>query len=133
MHSQANCKPIYKQFRTTTPERSWCINQAKTEECYWNLERCIEEAKQFPSREQWEEYSPVSYQKAIKRGWLTKCTSHIKGFKRKATVPAKWTIEQCIEAGKECKTLTEFKKRFQYAYEKARLNGWLDVCCAHMN
>lgn len=133
MQSQSDLIPPYKQFRTTTPERSWCINRAKTEEYCWTLECCIEEAKQFPTREQWEKESPVSYQKALKRGWLTKCTTHIKDFKRKATVPAKWTLEQCIGVGKQCKTRAEFKKRFHYAYEKARLNGWLDVCCTYMN
>lgn len=133
MQSQSYQIPPYKQFRTTKPERSWCTNQSLVGGSYWTLERCIETAKQYPTREQWEKESPTSYQKALKRGWLTKCAAHIKGFKRKATVPTKWTLERCIEAAKECKTRIEFKKRFDYPYEKARLNGWLDVCCAHMS
>lgn len=133
MQSQSNQVPLYKQLRTETPERNWCTYQHQDEESYWTLERCVEEASQFLSRDQWEQKSPVSYSKAIKRGWLTKCTAHIKGFKRKAAVPATWTLELCLEAGKQCKTRTEFKKRFHYPYEKARLNGWLDICCAHMN
>lgn len=124
--------PLFKSLRTNYPVRNWCLNQSIAEESYWTLERCIEEASHFPTREQWEKESPVSYTKAIKRGWLTKCTAHIKGFKRKPAVPAVWTLEQCIEMGKQCKTRTEFKKRFHYPYEKARLNSWLDICCAHM-
>lgn len=133
MQSQSNRTPFYKQLRITTPERNWCINQSWTEEGCWTLERCIAESSHFLSREEWERESPVSYRKAIRRGWLTKCTAHIKDFKRKATVPAKWTLKLCLEAGNQCKTRTEFKKRFKYPYEKARLNGWLDICCAHMN
>lgn len=133
MQSPSYHIPLYKQFRTTQPERSWCRNQSLAGESYWTLERCIEEAKQFQTRDQWEKESPISYQKVIKRGWLTKCTAHIIDFKRKATIPAKWTLERCIEAGKRCTTRTEFKRRFHYPYEKARLNGWLDICCAHMN
>lgn len=133
MQSQSYHIPLYKQFRTTKPERSWCINQDQATEYNWTLERCIDAAKQFSTREQWEKECPASYQKAMKRGWLIKCTAHIKGFKRKPPVPATLTLERCIEKGRQCKTRTEFKKRFQYPYEKARLNGWLDICCTHMD
>ena len=133
MQSQINHIPLYKQFRTTTPERTWCRNDSLTDECYWTLERCIQEASHFPTREQWEKESPMSYGKAIKRGWLTKCTTHIKGFQKKPAVPATWTLERCIQAAKECKKRSEFKKKFHYVYERARLKGWLEICCAHMN
>ena len=132
MQAQSNQVPHYKQFRTTTPVRNWCLHQSVVEESYWTLERCIEEASHFPTREQWEKESPVSYGKAIKRGWLTKCTTHIKGFRRKPSVPATWTLERCIDAGRQCQKRAEFKKRFHYAYELARLRGWLDICCEHM-
>jgi len=132
MQSQSNHIPLYKQFRTTTPVRSWCSSQFQTEGSYWTLERCIEEASQFSSREQWEQGSPVSYGKAIKRGWLAKCTTHIKGFHKKPAVPAIWTLEKCIQASRQCQKRSEFKKRFHYAYERARLKGWLDMCCEHM-
>jgi hypothetical protein len=132
MQTQIFQIPAYKQLRTTTPARNWCLNQSAIEESYWTLDRCIEEASHFPTREQWEQESPVSYAKAIKRGWLTKCTTHIKGFRRKPAVPATWTLDRCIEAGRKCLKRTEFKKRFHYAYELARKKGWLDMCCDHM-
>ena len=132
MQAQISQVPLYKQFRTAIPVRNWCLNQSVMDESYWTLERCIEEASHFPTREDWERSSPVSYQKAIKRGWLTKCTSHIKGFRRKPAVPAIWNLGRCIEAGKQCNKRTEFKKKFHYAYELARSKGWLDICCAHM-
>ena len=132
MQPQSNQIPFFKLLRTNKPVRNWCLNLSVAEESYWTLERCIEEASHFLTREQWEEESPVSYRKAIKRGWLTKCTIHIEGFKRKPTVIATWTLERCIEAGRRCQKKTEFKNRFNYAYEKARQQGWLDACCAHM-
>ena len=132
MQAQISQAPLFKQFRTTTPVRNWCLNQSVVEESYWTLERCIEEASHFPTRDRWEKESPVCYNKAIKRGWLTKCTRHIKGFKRKPAVPATWNLERCLEAGRQCKKRTEFKKRFHYAYELARSKGWLVVCCVHM-
>lgn len=132
MQAQSNQVPFHKLFRTTTPVRNWCLNQSVMDEGYWTLERCIAEASHFQTRDEWEQESPVSYGKAIKRGWLTKCTTHIKGFRKKPTVPAKWTMEKCVEVGRQCQKRAEFKKRFHYAYERARLQGWLDVCCAHM-
>ena len=132
MRSENIQSSFIKSFRSHFPVRNWCLNQSIVEESYWTLDRCIEEAAHFPSRELWEKESPVSYTKAIKRGWLTKCTTHIKNFKRKPAVPAIWTLEQCIDTGRQCKTRTEFKKRFHYPYEKARQNGWLEICCAHM-
>lgn len=132
MQSQGSYVPLYKQFRTTKPERNWCSNQLLVDESYWTLDRCIKEASQFLSRDQWQQKSPISYSKAIKRGWLTKCTTHIKGFQKKPAVPPIWTLDRCIEAGKQCQRKSEFKRRFSYAYERARLKGWLEVCCAHM-
>ena len=132
MQVQDTQAPLYKLLRTTKPVRNWCLRESLVEESYWSLERCIEEASSFPTREQWQKASPVSYSKAIKRGWLTKCTTHIKDFRRKPAVPAKWNLEKCIEAGENCKSRAEFKEKFHYPYEKARLNGWLNQCCEHM-
>ena len=57
--------------------------------------------------------------------------SHV-GFKRKPAVPVIWTLERCAETARQCQKRAEFKKRFHYPYEKARQNGWLEACCAHM-
>lgn len=126
----------YQAFKSATPVRNWCGNQniseLPTDERYWSLDLCIKEAARFSSRQEWEQKSPISYKKAIKRGWLTKCTVHIANFKRKPTVPEVWTYEICRNLAKKCTTRTQFKKMFSYPYEKCRKNGWLDMCCSHM-
>lgn len=81
---------------------------------------------------EWDGCVPMSVSFATLDRTLTKCTTHIIGFKRKPAVPAKWNLEKCIEAGKNFKSRAEFKKKFHYPYEKARLNGWLNQCCVHM-
>lgn len=133
MHPENIQSNFIKSFRSPTPIRTWCTNQALWDESYWTLELCIKEASRFDSREDWERSSPISYKKAITRGWLTKCTTHIKDFRRKPTVPTRWTLEGCLEVARDCQKRSEFKARFHYPYEKARVNGWLDICCAHMN
>ena len=122
----------FRSFRTQSPIRTWCSPNAFVDDSCWTLELCIEEARKYQSREEWEKQSPISYKKAIKRGWLTKCAIHIKDFRRKPTTTAVWTLKRCHEAAKQCQKRAEFKERFHYPYEKARLNGWLDICCAHM-
>lgn len=132
MLSQNIQSSFIKSFRSNYPTRTWCINQSISDESYWTLPLCLAEAKKYRTRDEWERSSPISYQKAINRGWLIKCTAHIVGFKRRSTVPVIWTLERCIEMAKQCQKRAEFKERFHYPYEKARKNGWLDICCAHM-
>jgi len=133
MQTQNTQIQSFKAFRSHVPVRNWCITEPTSDESYWTLELCIEEASHFPTRDQWEKASPISYRKAIKRGWLTKCTTHIKDFQKRPAVPAFWTLERCIEAGRQCQKRSEFKKRFHYVYERARIKGWLDLCCEHMS
>lgn len=124
--------PFHKLLRTNVPVKNWCKSKSQYDEADWTLERCIEEASRFSARDQWEQESPVSYLKATKKGWLTKCSLHMKGFAKKRVVKAKWTMDRCIEVSRKCQSKSEFNERFRYAYEKARLNGWLNACCAHM-
>jgi len=136
MHSQNIHAESFKSFRPQVPVRTWAStnseNQPLVGDSFWTFDRCKVEAQRFSSRDEWEKLSPASYQKAINRGWLTKCTTHIVGFKRKPAVPAIWTLERCIETAVKCQKRADFKRRFHYPYEKARLNGWLEICCAHM-
>lgn len=37
----------------------------------------------------------------------------------------KWTYEACYNAAKECKSKTDFKKKYEYACEKAVRKGWI--------
>lgn len=42
------------------------------------------------------------------------------------------TKKDCKKAALECKTRTEFQKRFSSKYGRARVQGWLDECYEHM-
>lgn len=122
-----------QKFRAISPVRNWCSNEAVANEAYWSLGLCIKEAAQYASREEWERSSPVSYTKAVRRGWLAKCLGHVPGPYRRATTPTFWTFEKCCEVSRVYRKRSEFRMANRYAYEKARLMGWLDICCSHMN
>ena len=43
-----------------------------------------------------------------------------------------WTKERCAEAALKCKTVSEFKSRFESAYSTTHQKGWRKEICAHM-
>ena len=47
----------------------------------WDLEKCIEEAKNFKTRTEWKTGHKRSYRAASYHGWLKECTTHM-GKKR---------------------------------------------------
>jgi hypothetical protein len=49
----------------------------------WNLERCMEDAKQYSFRHEWEIASP-GYQAARRNGWLKDCVEHM-SYSQRAT------------------------------------------------
>jgi very-short-patch-repair endonuclease len=44
---------------------------------YWSIERCKEDARQYPSKQQWRTSSPSGYATAKAKGWLHECCSHM--------------------------------------------------------
>lgn len=44
---------------------------------YWSLERCKEDAKRYPSKQQWRTSSPSGYVTAKSKGWLDDCCGHM--------------------------------------------------------
>lgn len=100
---------------------------------YWTLERCIEQAKQFESKAKWSAAKRSGYTIASKNGWMDQCTSHMQPDLRTVPKQRLWTLEKCLELAKTCATRTEFKSKSVSAYQRARIRGWLDQCCAHMN
>jgi len=43
-----------------------------------------------------------------------------------------WTLENCAEVARRCKTKKEFREKFQGAYSAAFKKGWLDKVSSHM-
>ena len=44
----------------------------------------------------------------------------------------KWTFDKCKEEALKYKTRNEYKMGSESSYQKARINGWLDDICLHM-
>jgi len=94
---------------------------------YWTKERCIEDAKKYKTRKEWQKKSSSAYGSAFKNGWIDECCKHMKQPSR-----LYWTKERCIEDAKKCKTRTEWYNKKLSGYYTASKNGWVDECCKHM-
>lgn len=44
---------------------------------YWTKERCIEKAKEYKTRTQWNKESKSSYLAALRNGWMEECCKHM--------------------------------------------------------
>ena len=99
---------------------------------HWGLKNCLEDAKQFKTKSEWQQAKRSGYSIAAKNGWLEQCTAHMELDGRKTVGQRLWTKEKCIELAKTCNSRAEFKKASGSAYLRARVKGWLDECCAHM-
>ena len=98
---------------------------------YWTLERCIEDAKQYKKLEDWSNAKPSGYSVARSKNWVAVCTTHMTDGRR-VSKKIIWTYEKSFELARQCNSRAEFKKKSGSAYLRARVNGWLDECCSHM-
>ena len=101
---------------------------------YWNLERCMEDAKRFDSRDQWGRNSGGAYASAKRHGWLEVCCRHMI-TKGEAVTRKKlhWTLEKCMKDALRFNGRREWYRESSAAYGSAKRNGWLDKCCHHMD
>jgi very-short-patch-repair endonuclease len=98
---------------------------------YWTLERCAEESRKYASKKAWINAPRSGYTTAVAKGWVEQCSSHFVDG-RKLVGNRKWTLEVCRRLAATCSTRAEFKSKSASAYQRARVRGWLDECCAHM-
>ena len=96
---------------------------------YWNKERCMQDAAQYTTRNEWLTKSPGPYKKAWKNDWLKDCTAHMSISSNRKGVKTK---EQCMAEAKKYQSKIEWRKANKSFYHYAYKTEWFDECCAHM-
>jgi hypothetical protein len=99
---------------------------------YWSLERCIEEAKKYNTRVEWQNSKgdgSTSYSCAALNGWIEQCATHMKILQRPKGY---WTLENCIKEALKYESKSEWSKNDMASYQAARKNDWYDECTKHM-
>jgi len=97
----------------------------------WTKENCKQAALKCKSRSDFEKKYSGAYRVCYKNKWLDEVCIHME---QKIKPSNYWdNIENCKQAALECKTRTEFSKKYKGAYSACRRNKWLDELCSHMN
>ena len=88
----------------------------------WTKKTCYEEARKYKTKMEFYKGSGGCYDAARRSGWLKDYT----WFEEKQKPKGYWdNYENCYNAAKECKTISEFVHRYNRAYLISKKNNWL--------
>lgn len=96
---------------------------------YWSIEKCKEEALKYTNRLEFQSNSPSAWSKCRKNNWMDDVCEHMIGFRK---TKGYWTFEKCKEEALKYNSRLEFKNNSSTAWEKCRMNNWMDDVCEHM-
>lgn len=88
----------------------------------WDKQTCEEEARKYTTKTEFHDGSNGAYAVACRNKWLKDYTWFEDGTQKRI----KWTYDSCYQEAKKYKSRGEFGKGNYSAYDKARINGWLD-------
>jgi hypothetical protein len=93
------------------------------------LEDLIASAAPHQTRNAWQKADQSAYLCALKRGLLDVVCAHMQQQPHPAGY---WTLERCQASAAGYPRRTAWQRGDPQAYQAARRNGWLDLCCAQM-
>jgi hypothetical protein len=99
---------------------------------YWTLELCQTAALKYSNKTDWKESADrAAYAQAYRNNWIDLCCTHM-DVKKKPN--GYWTLEKCKEVALRYSSKTEWgDSEDGSSYVQACRNGWVDLCCEHMN
>ena len=89
----------------------------------WTYDKCQTEALKYLTKKEFREKCSVGYSIAVKNKWIDSISEHMYKLPYNTIY---WTYDKCSEVAKDCKTRTEFAKKYGGAYHNARKNKWLN-------
>ena len=89
----------------------------------WTKETILQEGRKYLSRVEWKNSSSGSYSIAGRNKWLDEACAHMTPFVREK----KWTKEKCLEEAKKYKTIKEFVKHANGAYQICIREGYREA------
>jgi len=122
--------PICSKRKNTKSDLITKEPRAKMPQGYWNnLENCKNEALKYLTKNDWQKNNPLSYRWAIKNNWSEECSSHMSSERKPNGY---WTLELCKKEANKYKTKVEWRLTSRASFSKANKEGWLAICCVHM-
>jgi len=95
----------------------------------WTYDKCKEEALKYKTRKEMEIKSSSAYTIINKNNWSNDLFLHMK---LQCKPNGYWTYKKCKEEALKYQTRSEFQNKSISAYEKSKINKWLNDICSHM-
>ena len=96
---------------------------------YWTLEKCVESARRFNTRTEWYDGCRSSSTAARRNDWVEECCAHMEYVSKPKGY---WTLERCMNEALRYEGRWDWQKGHGASYASAKIYGWLEECCAHM-
>ncbi len=90
---------------------------------YWTKEKCKEEALNYIDKKSYSKNSNTSYLISHRNGWLDEICLHMEVYSKPKNY---WTYERCKEESIGCKNKLAFRTKCASAYNKSKMNNWLN-------
>ncbi len=102
----------------------------KKQRKYWTEEECMNHAKKYKTRSDFQFGSNPAYQAAYRMGILDKVCKHM--VKKKTKPYRYWTEERILAESKKYKFKKDFREKSHSAFVTAHKMGILEKICEHM-
>ena len=98
---------------------------------YWDIkENCLNAAKECKTKSNFSKIYSGAYESVLRNDWLDEFSSYLEEGKKQNGY---WLIkENCLNAAKECKNISEFIEKYSRAYAVSKENNWLVEFSSHM-
>jgi len=91
-------------------------------------EQCLEYARTFSTRTQWNQKHAQSYRMAKQHGWFDECVAHM----AKPKPRKQWTQEECVGIARNYSNRKEWREGNLSSYSAAYQYDWMKACTEHM-
>ena len=99
------------------------MERTKKPNGFWNLETCINSAKECKSYIDFQKKYSSAYGAALKNNWLEEIQKLYSSIKKPNGY---WSFERCEQEAKKFITRSKFRKGACSAYDASHKNKWLD-------
>ena len=118
---------LFKEVTIHMLSHAESISKGRT---IWTKEACLESAKKYKTRIEWEQKDSTAYIAARRHGWFNECTDHMIHLKQKNGY---WTLATCLAAARNYQSISEWVKGNSSSYQAAHNNeDWFLKCTEHM-
>jgi len=94
------------------------------------IEDCIQDARKYKSRSEWQRRSCSFYKVAVRNGWVDECCRHMVATRKPAGY---WDDKtECLKEALKYESVADWNRCSRSSYKAAIRNNWINACSRHM-